>query len=386
MTTHHFTRRTFLAAGAASLAAGCGRESPIDDAYAPWRNWQAPELRATPAALVAAACLAANPHNTQAWKFRADGDRIDVFADLSRDLGAMDAALREMHLGLGCAIENLTIAASANGFSVETRVEPGGLPNLAENRAPVLAATLRLRPTPVATHPLHTVLAARHTNRYAYDATRAPAPDWIELARSLGAEVGVRVRLLAPGPEREAFDAAVLDATQAIIADAPMIADSDRWFRGSAREIDAHRDGPTLEAAGLSPLKLTLAQWLPVSSETSHRAWLELTRDVQLASAPMVGLIIVADRYDRPSALAAGRVWQRLHLEATARGLAMQPLNQPLERIDRERQLGLAPEWERRIAGLNGDGGQATFAFRVGYSTTPATPSPRRRLADVMMT
>ena len=36
---------------------------------------------------------------------------------------------------------------------------------------------------------------------------------------------------------------------------------------------------------------------------------------------------------------AAGRVGQRLHLSATAR-LAMQPLNQPIEMIDRERQSG----------------------------------------------
>ena len=47
----------------------------------------------------------------------------------------------------------------------------------------------------------------------------------------------------------------------------------------------------------------------------------------------LTGLIAVSDRYDRKAMLAAGRVWQRLHLSATARGLAMQPLNQPIEMI-----------------------------------------------------
>ena len=125
------------------------------------------------------------------------------------------------------------------------------------------------------------------------------------------------------------------------------------------------------------------AKMFPVSSETSQQAWLSQTRDVQLASAPTVGMIVVADRYDRAGAIAAGRVWQRLHLEATLRGLAMQPLNQPIECIDRERQLGRPPKWQRRIAGLTDGEGQATFAFRVGYARKEAAPSPRRRLEEL---
>ena len=98
----------------------------------------------------------------------------------------------------------------------------------------------------------------------------------------------------------------------------------------------------------------------------------------------MTGLIAVSDRYDRKVTLAAGRVWQRQHLSATARGLAMQPLNQPIEMIDRERQTGQGTAWAKRIAGLTGDDWQATFAFRAGYASRPAPPSPRRRLADVV--
>jgi hypothetical protein len=45
--------------------------------------------------------------------------------------------------------------------------------------------------------------------------------------------------------------------------------------------------------------------------------------------------------------LAAGRVWQKLHLSATTRGLAMQPLNQPIEMIDRERQTGQGHQWAK---------------------------------------
>ena len=149
-----------------------------------------------------------------------------------------------------------------------------------------------------------------------------------------------------------------------------MIADSDRWFRASSAEIDAHRDGPTLEAAGLSFLTLTFARLFPVSAEVSHQAWLRQTRDVQLASAPLVGLIAVRDRYDRLSAIAAGRAWQRLHLRATAQGLAMQPLNQPIEMIDRERRAGL---------GAIGRRGWRNSRARIGRRRSRSAPASLRR-------
>ena len=64
--------------------------------------------------------------------------------------------------------------------------------------------------------------------------------------------------------------------------------------------------------------------------------------------------------------------------------MAMQPLNQPIEMIDRERQTGAGSAWARRVAGLTGEDWQATFAFRAGYSPTKASASPRRRLGDVV--
>src|ERR1700733_1365199 len=66
-------------------------------------------------------------------------------------------------------------------------------------------------------------------------------------------------------------------------------------------------------------------------------------------------------------------------------GMAMRPLNQPIEMIDRERQLGRAPAWAGRIARLTGDDWQATFSFRAGFATQSAPASPRRRLKDVLM-
>ncbi len=238
-----------------------------------------------------------------------------------------------------------------------------------------------------APRPLRRDCVVRRGSRASPQYERAkPVPaDWLEFSRQAGSDEGALVILFDEGEDRRAFDAAVVDATQAIIDDKIMISDSDRWFRSSRAEIEAHRDGPTLDAAGLSFFALTYTRLFSVSPETSHAAWLNQTRDVQLASAPLTGLIAVGDRYDRKATLAAGRVWQKLHLSATTRGLAMQPLNQPIEMIDRERQTGQGHQWAKRIARLTGDEWQATFSFRAGFASRPAPPSPRRRLKDVVL-
>jgi hypothetical protein len=65
--------------------------------------------------------------------------------------------------------------------------------------------------------------------------------------------------------------------------------------------------------------------------------------------------------------------------------MAMQPLNQPAERADREAQLGITPRFSRALAEIIGDPSwQALMPFRMGYPTVEGRPSPRRAIEDVL--
>jgi len=100
------------------------------------------------------------------------------------------------------------------------------------------------------------------------------------------------------------------------------------------------------------------------------------------------GLIAVRDPDDRAAALRVGMLWQRLHLWATANGLAMQPLNQLPERADRDRVLGREPRAAAAMADLIDDPGwHGVFGFRLGYPAAPALAlaSPRRGVSAVMI-
>lgn len=377
---------TWIAVSAAGLrVAVAGSFPPDSDAYSLWHVWNDKSIAGTPLALVAAGVLAANPHDTQPWLFNVHADRIEVFADLSRNLGAMDALRREMHLGLGCAIENMGLAAPPNGYDAALDVVPGSLLSLGEGCAAVAAATVRLaKRAPQAPDALYRAIPERHTSRYAYDRSRALPSEWIEFASDAGVSDDVRLFLFTDGPAREYFDATVVEATEAIIADPEMANDNMRWMRRSHDAIEAHRDGITYASAGLSPLMQFLAGLVPLPQRMENHSWLAQTRDTHLASAPLTGVIAVRDRYDRAQSIAAGRTWQRLHLSATAHGISMQPLNQPIEMADREKEAGRGTVWAARVDRLASPGWEATFAFRAGYCNEAASPSPRRSLRDVV--
>lgn len=363
------------------LSAGTG------PAYEPWATWRR-DAAEGPLALVRAAILAANPHNTQPWLFQVSAARVTLVADTARNLGTFDPYLREMHIGLGCAIENMARAARAYGYEAIVTLREGTLVGPASPPRPEPVASLALAPARPRPDALFEAIGRRHTDRAGYDPGRPVPADVLEaMWESFKEDPEVRLFLFSAAGERGQFGAAVIAATERIVADPRMIEDSQRWFRHRWADVERLRDGPTLDAAGLPAWMTAAAKMLPPPSpETNHRYWLDATRDVQVPATALFGLIAVRDLYDRPQALRAGRLWQRLHLLAVSRGLAMQPINQPVELVDRERALGREPRAADTLATLTGAADwKPTFAFRMGFPTRPAAPSPRRPLDAVVV-
>ncbi len=99
--------------------------------YAPWldynqqadQTWRPFEMTSTTPTqmreLVHYATLAANGHNTQPWKFAIKENAIEIHPDYSRELAVVDPNHRELWISLGCALENLLVAARASGFAPE---------------------------------------------------------------------------------------------------------------------------------------------------------------------------------------------------------------------------------------------------------------------------
>ncbi len=347
-------------------------------AYEPWRNWNAGQpgdrLR-----LVHAAILAANPHNSQPWLFKVNDDRIDLFADTKRDIGAIDPYLREMYMGIGCGLENLLIAAAQDGYGATASLMP-------DPGNDAHAARIGLsRAEPVASE-LYAAIPNRHTNRAAYDTSRAVAAEQMAQLAALGTDLNARVVWFSTPEERRHVAELIVAATQAIIADEQQSIDSAKWFRWKWDEVQAHRDGLTLDAQALPPLIDFAAKVLPpMSREAADAGWLKSTRENHVPTAAAFGVIATGDN-DHAAHLRAGRFWQRMHLKATVMGLAAHPLNQLPERADREKQLGVEPQFGKALQELVADPGlHALMPFRIGYPTVAAQPSPRRDIQSVIL-
>lgn len=355
-------------------------------AYEPWADWE--DGPKGPLALVRTAILSANAHNTQPWAFRVSGGGIDVYADTTRNLGAFDPYLREMYISLGCAIENMCIAAPASSLTAEVRMTAGNLGIGTAQDALEQAASVSLSPGSDLVFEDYDMLPRRSTHRGAYEAAHLLSEQATEEMRRLAAmDSDVRLFLFQNSPEHEQLGRLIIEATQEIILDEEMSRDSHRWFRMDWRSLQEHRDGVTMDAFGLPPLINALAKIAPaLSRERSDEIWAQATRDTHVGTAPLLGMIALHELYGRPQNLTAGRLWQRLHLWATRNGISVQPLNQPVELVDRQKQLGQDPTAARALSEVTGDPDwRPTFVFRAGYALEPARLSPRRPIEDVVV-
>jgi len=345
-------------------------------AFDAWRHWRD---EPGPRGIVAAAVLAASPHNTQPWIFQVSDTRIDLFADPARRMGTPDPYGREMRVGLGCALENLVLAARARGYEPQASLLPAPA-------APRLAARVELAAGQVRTSALYDAIGKRHTNRGPYSSKPLPDGFLAELAALADSSGSVRLLWLTTVRAKRDMGVLMVEAARAVIMDGAQSRDGFRWFRGDADAIERHQDGLTLDGQGLGALTTAVAKLLPQTSRTSGDTfWVNQTRTVHTRTAAAYGVLLVADSRDPAQQLVGGRLLQRIHLAATARGLALQHMNQITERIDRDRSLGKQPQFGPRLAALVADPDrEALVAFRLGRPVRSGRPSPRRPASELI--
>ena len=348
-------------------------------AYEPW-NVDSAELEGL-VSLVPDAILASNPHNTQPWLFKVTNSYIELYADETRNLGTIDPLRREMFIGLGCAIENLMISARAKGYDPRLTYKSSPL-------KPSCIARIELDKSPIVKSPLYDYIPLRHTHRGAYDTTRRiPKATLTNIENLIIDENKVRLTWMTNSEEKQTVSDLTIKATEAIIADEKMSADSNKWFKEDWKDIQTERDGITLDAQGGSFFIRTLGKLLPpLSHEQNNDFWLSSTKDTQTATASVYGLISVRDPSDNEQRARAGRAWQRIHLHGTSIGLGMQPLCQLNEMADHEKSSGVNNIFSEGLKKLTGDPAwSGVLTFRCGFPLKDTHKSPRRSVEDVLV-
>lgn len=348
-------------------------------AYEPW-DVDSSE-RSGPLALVHDAILASNPHNTQPWLFKVKASYIEIYADESRNLGSLDPLRREMFIGLGCAIENMMLSAAANHYETRLLYQPN-------SHDPLCIARIELEEKSVSKPHLYNYIPLRQTHRGAYDLNRPISKAMFSnLTESILDENKVKLKWITTAKDMSEITHLTIKATETIISNKEMSADSNQWFKENWNEIQQERDGITLDAQGGSAFIRTVGKLLPpLSHEKNNEFWLASTKDTQTATALAYGMILVKDARDKEQQARAGRAWQRINLHGAKIGLGMQPLCQINEMADHEKSTGAGSEFSKELAKLSSHSEwECIFIFRCGFPVRDTHKSPRRSVEDVVL-
>ncbi len=324
--------------------------------------------------IVMCGVLAANPHNTQAWKFHLTPDAIQILSDPTRHLGAADPRRRLMVMGLGCAVENMTVAAESLGYAATVSdLQPD-----AALRRQGGSLLLRLdRTGRAARHPWFDAIFSRQTTRRPFDSATV-IPD--SFRESLAAAcAGPRTGLAwLGGAASDPLVALVRQSVRRFLSVDARHQDGMKWFRRSRREWEEKRDGIAICTSDASLVVKEWVEWFATTEDVMGDRFKQgeiAFVDRTAPATPLWGM--VWSRRDDPSAcFRAGRAAEKVYLEAAARGYAVCPVSYPTEL--EEMSGGL-----REAFGLGPDA-DPLFLFRLGHAPRLAR-SVRRDLHEVIV-
>ncbi len=318
-----------------------------------------PELRD----FVRLATLAANSHNTQPWKFQITDDTVDILPDFTRRTPEVDPDDHHLYVSLGCATENLLIAANARGRAASATVQ--------KDDAGVTFVRIKLGNGPKTDSALCDAILKRQSTKTDYDGTSLTDEELRQLEEAAAFD-GVNALFIT---DRSKMDQA-LEFLQAGIGaqmdDPGFVREVKKWVRFSTKSAIKTGDGISGPPAG-NP---NLPDWLgPILFRLVYKKQKEndkLARQLDSSA----GLVVFVSNDESPEGwIKVGRCFERFALSATTMGLCHAHVNMPIEaRAVRPKFAGWLGIPERR----------PDLVIRLGRAE-PMPMSLRRPVDDVII-
>ncbi|MCH8551250.1 MAG: twin-arginine translocation pathway signal protein [Natronospirillum sp.] len=378
-TGRKLSRRNFiaLAGGGVVLAVGAGigafslTRTP-NAALAPWA--QAGQYTEPRRFALSHAILAPNAHNLQPWMVDlSEPGIVTLLPDPTRRLPATDPFDRQLTISLGCFLEQMTIAASAAGYRVETELFPEG--SSAETLGDRPVARSRFIEADIATDPLFAQIPHRRSTKDAFDMQQPVAAS---LLGELEPEVsGIRFDGTVEQARVDRLRTLIWEAWETEYSTPAAHHESVGLMRLGKTEINSNPDGISVGGMPLEALISTgvvTREALATPGTMAYQAGIDMYQPVLEATPAFVWLTSVDNT--RESHISAGRAWLRLNLLTTANGLALHPVSQCLQEYPE-----MEPHYQSAHQLLAQEGDTVQMLGRLGYAAPPP-PSPRWSLDD----
>ncbi len=347
---------------------------PSDEARQAWR--EAGEPKEKRRRFLSYALLAPNPHNTQPWLVKLEGeDDLVLYCNLDRRLPETDPFDRQITLGCGAFLELLSIAAATEGFLAEITAFPDGEPGERLDALPV--ARVRFIAGAAQPDPAFAYVLERRTNRNTYS-KQDVAADLLAQLQAAGSVHGIAGHMTGEGDLAAKLRDITWRAHEVEMLNHRTLKESVDLMRIGNSESVKHRDGLTLDGQ--------MIEFAKIAGVMSHESMLDPMSDAfklgmdqfreKAASARAFAWITGGE--GRRGQIDAGRAYARLALKAAELKLAIHPWSQSLQEYPEMR--GLYEE----VHGLIGGGQRIQMLVRVGHAD-PVVAAPRRGVEALMM-
>lgn len=359
------TRRAFIALTAATAVSmslsGCAGEGGDDYARAESQLRSRLSINPNFTDFIRLATLAPSGHNTQPWRFTPHISGITIRPDFTRRTKIVDPDDHHLFVSLGCAAENLLVAAAANG-------RPGVM---VFNTDPEDRIDIDFVHGAARIDARYPAILESQSTRSNYDG-RAISNDNLRLLESAADVPGVSVLLLTESSKRESILEYVIRGNDAQMGDPAFVEELRDWIRFNPSQALQMGDGLFTRCSG----QPTLPTW--IGKRVFSRFFTKNAEDVkyarQVRSSAGVA-ILIGDKADKDHWVKVGRSFQRFALQATALGIRHSLINQPVEvpsvRADFARWLGAGDV-------------RPDLVVRFGYAA-PTPMSMRREVSSVIV-
>lgn len=313
--------------------------------------------------LVRLGTLAVSSHNTQPWSFCLEDRAITIHPDFARRYPVVDPDDSHLFKSLGCAAENIALAAAAQGHTAHVRYEPANA-NIRIHFEPSQAVQPTL---------LFHAIPRRQCTRLPYDG-QPIEPGALRTLERAGTGMGVRIMLIDDARMRSSIGDLVRRGNVVQFSDPDFRAELIAWLRFSDKSAIAVGDDLTARTTGQprTPDRLggfIIRRLLPskIPARTDER---------YIRSSPLIG-VLVAENDSPESWVEAGRVCQRFALQATALEIRSAFHNQLVEvrqlRSELHSLLDLHDEHALLLLRL-GRGPEAPFSLRRPVEDVVVSP------------
>lgn len=322
--------------------------------------------------LVRFAILAPSSHNTQPWAFKIRDNELDVFADKRRALVHGDPSGRLMNLALGCALENIKIAADHYQLLAEifTKNVSTTAPSFME-----YAATLRIKPATDKIYPesFFGALLKRCSYREKYTDKKIDEKIWTFIKKP-ATDDSTLVFFASSQKDKENLASFTAEGMKEKMSHAPFRNELASWLRINSTFQD---DGMPGSGHGMSCVVSLLAPFIlriiNVSNRERDKAYGRVLKFPAIA-------VIGSSSDNKTGWIKSGETLERLLVLLSAEGLAASLMASPIESLSARAKL---KEYVQQKLGYTVFMPQMLIGF--GYPMKKAPHSPRRNVKSFIL-